>query len=114
MVKVSKILEAGGAAPYQCVFVTECGHGGYLRYRFGNLRVGFLKDNQIYPDEFFFSSFIGHKLDGCGDNELFRKALSNVIEFPEDFTFDSSSDINLLENREGQGIYWKQFLNEIN
>ena len=110
MLKVAKILEAGGAAPYQCVAVTECGHGIYLRYRFGNLRVGFLKDNQIYPDEFFYSSKIGNPLDGCGDNEAFRAALAGIIEFPEDFTFDSSNEINLLDNREGQGLYWKQFL----
>lgn len=111
MIKVSKILESGGAAPYQCVFETECGHTGYLRYRFGNLRVGFLKKNQFYPDEFFFSSKIGDRLDGCGDNELFRKALSTIIEFPEGFTFDdTTNEEKILENREGQGLYWKQFL----
>lgn len=112
MFKVAKILESGGSCPFQCVFVTECGQGGYLRYRNGRLRVGFLKDGQLYPDEFFFESQIGHRLDGCGDNELFRKALSTIIEFPHDFTFDSMSEINELDNREGQGLNWKQFLSE--
>ena len=110
MLKVAKILESSGSCPFQLVALTECNRKIYLRYRGGRLRFGFIKENQLTPDEYLFSEQIGHQLDGCADDALFRKALAGVIEFPENFTFDSASEIHELENREGQGSHWKHCL----
>ena len=87
MIKVTKILEQGGACPFQLLAQTECGRKIYLRYRGGLLRFGFLNANKIVPDEYIFSKLIGDRLDGSPDDAEFKNELAAHIEWPEVFNF---------------------------
>ena len=87
MVKIKKILESGGARPYQLTAVTECGKTIYLRYRNGRLRWGFLSDYNTVPSKYEFDKVIGDRLDGFPDDEAFKRELGESLKFPELFEF---------------------------
>jgi hypothetical protein len=92
MIKVKKILYAGGFCPYQCEFLTEDGEHGYLRYRGGVLRCGVGKDKESFFNRVtvynIFDEAVGDEYDGCPNHEVFQSHLKDLIEFPTDFNFE--------------------------
>jgi len=88
-VKIKKILEEGGAAPYQLEALTEDNRKIYLRYRGGYLSWGFLNKGEIVPHPYTFREKIGDDYDGSADDELFKKVLGNSLVFPDGFKFES-------------------------
>lgn len=88
MVKVKKVLEAGGWAPYQLNAETECGREIYLRYRGGRLRWGFVGKGRLTPETYEFGAQIGGEYDGCADDKAFNEALKGSLEFPDGFSFE--------------------------
>jgi hypothetical protein len=91
MVKITKILYAGGAAPYQLEAMTSIGRNIYLRYRGGRLRWGFMGKNGLTPDKYEFAAVIGDEYDGWPDDKLFKSILKDQLEFPLDFKFEFES-----------------------
>ena len=87
MIKLSKIIFCGGAAPYELTAITECGKDFYLRYRNGRLRWGFVKKRDIIPSKWEFDQKIGGDLDWEVDDILFKSHLEKQIEFPKGFKF---------------------------
>jgi hypothetical protein len=88
MIKVKKILYAGGFCPYQCEFLTEDEQHGYLRYRGGVLRCGVGKNFSRVPIYNIFDEVVGDEYDGCPNHEVFHSYLKDLIEFPPDFNFE--------------------------
>lgn len=93
MIKISEIIYAGGACPYQLEAITSEGKWLYLRYRGGMLRYAlkesaadFGKPNEPWYD---FAKKIGDDLDGYADHDVIYPYLKDHIEFPEGFKIQS-------------------------
>ena len=86
-IKIKEITESGGAAPYQLSALTECGNEIYLRYRWGNLKWGFVQKDEYIPSSYVYSEKIGDDLDGFPDDALFKEKLKDQLDFPDGFVF---------------------------
>lgn len=91
MIKIKKILCAGGACPYQIEAITEDDKFFYLRYRGGWLRAGASNSSREfkYDDESYniINRSIGDMWDGSRKPELFESLLRDKIEFKEEFNY---------------------------
>jgi len=87
-VKIKEIKYSGGAAPYQLSASTECGNEIYLRYRWGNLKWGFVQKGENIPSSYVYSEKIGDDYDGFPDDALFKEKLKDQLDFPDGFIFD--------------------------
>lgn len=93
MIKISKILYAGGACPYQLEAITSEGKWLYLRYRGGNLRYVVAQNQEDWQNNIFsgysFSKKIGDDFDGYAEHDEIYPHLKDHIEFPEGFKIQS-------------------------
>ena len=94
MIKISKIIYAGGACPYQLEANTEDGKWLYIRYRNGMLRYVVAQSetqwNKSKKDSWYdFSQKIGDDLDGGAEHDKIYPYLKDHIDFPEEFKIQS-------------------------
>jgi len=88
-IKLKKIIDAGGACPYQIEAETEQGEYFYLRYRGGRLRAGVTGSSAKFSHSKESYNVIdgqsGHHLNGSISEEEHRPLLEGKIIFPEGF-----------------------------
>ena len=88
MIKITKILNYGGACPFQIDALTDDNRRIYGRYRHGYLRVyirktGDLTDDGVIDGRLYFSNFIGGKFDGYMSLAEFKEETKNVLDWSE-------------------------------
>ncbi len=92
-IKITRILCAGGACPYQIEAITKEGNYFYLRYRGGRLRAGVAKTEKDF--DFSKDSYnvidirCGDDFDGSINHEEHSKLLEGKVIFPEGFEMRS-------------------------
>jgi hypothetical protein len=94
MIKISKIIYAGGASPYQLEANTEDGKWLYIRYRNGMLRYVVAQNHTQWTkskkDSWYdFSQKIGEDFDGVAEHDKIYPYLKDHIDFPEEFKIQS-------------------------
>jgi len=94
MIKISKIISAGGVCPYQLQANTDDGRWLYVRYRNGMLRFVVAESATQWmkskKDSWYdYSEKIGDDLDGTAEHEKIYPFLSKHIDFPEGFKIES-------------------------
>ncbi len=94
MIKIVKIIYAGGASPYQLEANTEDGKWLYIRYRNGMLRYVVAQSETQWikskkDSRYDFSQKIGDDLDGVAEHNKIYPYLKERIVFPEGFKIES-------------------------
>ena len=97
MIKISKIIYAGGACPYQLEANTEDGKWLYIRYRNGMLRYVVAQSETQWikskKDSWYdYSQKIGDDYDGIAEHDKIYPYLKEHIMFPEGFKIESYSE----------------------
>jgi len=88
MIKITKILNHGGACPFQIDALTNDDRLIYGRYRWGCLTVqigktGDFSDDAAVGGEKILIKDVGHTLDGCMDLAEFKEKTKEVLDFSE-------------------------------
>lgn len=88
MVKITKIINHGGACPFQIDALTDDGRMIYGRYRHGYLRVyigklGDFSEFAAVDGDLIFQADVGGPLDGCMTLEEFKEYTKETLDFSE-------------------------------
>jgi len=88
MIKITKILNYGGACPFQIDALTDDNRRIYGRYRHGYLRVyigknGDLTDDGVIDGRLIFQEDNGNPHDGYMNLEEFKEKTKNVLDWSE-------------------------------
>lgn len=88
MIKITKIINHGGACPFQIDALTNDDRLIYGRYRNGRVRVYVGEFGDLSPDaavdgDMIFSNLIGDAFDGTMTLEEFKEATKTTLDFSE-------------------------------
>ena len=88
MIKITKILNYGGACPFQIDALTDDNRLIYGRYRWGHLTVSIGSQDDLSEDaaikkESIFSAQIGGEFDGCMGLDEFKEHTKATIDWSD-------------------------------
>jgi hypothetical protein len=88
MIKITKILNYGGACPFQIDALTDDNRRIYGKYRSGCVRVyvsrtGDLTDDGATDGDLYFLNLVGGEFDGYMSLEEFKKETKYVLDWSE-------------------------------
>ena len=93
MIKIKKLLNYGGACPYQLEAITSDDKWLYIRYRYGVLNYVVANSAKEWMDnnciDYDYSEAIGDGMDGYANHDLIFSHLRDKIEFPQGFRLES-------------------------